>query len=148
MKNLFSTQQLMRHKESIPLDKLAFARFTIVLSGIFSFSSAGILIVTTTLSDWTGMILVAVLVGLLILREFLKRRYTKHLLENGIDHPALTPLDILKLRDRFGVSFVEQVAMWVFTYTFLNFWPIVFVTWISVFRLVYRYRKLKFKTTG
>jgi hypothetical protein len=142
MTNLFSTRQLLRFHEPIQVDKILYARFTMVLSGIFTFISAGFLITLLAIPDGSGWIYYLLFLGLLGIREYIKRRYSKYILGSSDDSPFIDILSLLKLRDRFGVSLIEQALMWGLTAIFISYLPILFVLLLTALRLVFQYRRL------
>ena len=147
MTNLFSTRQLIRHREPIAIDRVLYARINMILTVMFSVASAGLLVVLIALPDESGLVFDIIFIGILLLREYLKRKYTKYILNTSEGSEKVEVLSILKQRDRFGISLVEQVLMWGFATTLRSYWPIFIVLWITVIRLALQYRKLTGKTT-
>jgi len=146
MTNLFSTRQLIRHREPIALDRILYARINMILTVMFSVASAGLLVVLIALPDESGLVFDIIFIGILLLREYLKRKYTKYIQNTSEGSEKVEVLAILKQRDRFGISLVEQVLMWGFATTLRSYWPIFIVLWITVIRLALQYRRLTTKT--
>jgi hypothetical protein len=148
MTNLFSTRQLIRFREPIQVDRILYARFAMVLTGIFTFISAGLLISLLAIPDGSGWIYYILFSGLLIVREFLKRRYSKYILSSSDESPFVEIMDLLKLRDKFSISLVEQTSMWVGTMLFASYnanvalIPVLLMLAITGLRILYQYRKL------
>ncbi|MGB7595251.1 MAG: hypothetical protein WBL80_06775, partial [Erysipelotrichaceae bacterium] len=79
---------------------------------------------------------------LLGIREYIKRRYTKYILGNSDDTPFIDILKLLRLRDRFGVSLIEQGVMWTATAYLRSFLPILAMILVTMLRLAYQYNRL------
>jgi hypothetical protein len=142
MTNLFSTRQLIRFHEPIQLDRILYARFNIVLTGIFTFISAGTLATLLLMSSDAGLIFYLMFVGLLGIREYIKRKYTKYIFTTSDDSPMIDILSLLKLRDRFGVSILEQALLWGLTAATQNYLAIIAMILVTALRLATQYLRL------
>jgi hypothetical protein len=142
MTNLFSTRQLIRFHEPIQVDRILYARFNLVLTGIFTLVSAGTLTILLLIPDGSGWIYYLLFLGLLGIREYIKRRYTKYILGSSDDSPSIDILSLLKLRDRFGVSILEQAIMWAVTAGTRNYLAIIAMILVTGLRLATQYLKL------
>ncbi len=142
MTNLFSTRQLVRFHEPIQVDRILYARFNIVLTGIFTFISAGTLATLLLMSNESGLIFYLLFLGLLGIREYIKRKYTKYILTTSDESPSIDILSLLKLRDRFGVSILEQALMWGLTAATQNYLAIIAMILVTALRLASQYLKL------
>ena len=142
MTNLFSTRQLIRFREPIQVDRILYARFNMVLTGFFTLVSAGVLAVLLMIPDGSGWFFYLLCVGLLGVREYLKRRYTKYIFTSSDDSPFVEILSLLKLRDRFGISLIEQAIMWITTTITRSYFPILIMILITSARLVYQNYRL------
>lgn len=143
MTNLFSTRQLIRFKEPIQVDRILYARFNMVLTALFTLVSAGLLAILLAIPDGSGWVYYLLFIGLLGVREYIKRKYTKYILSSSDESPAVDILSLLKLRDKFGVSLIEQGLMWASTAVLQSYWPIAIMILVSALRMTYHYQKLK-----
>ena len=143
MTNLFSTRQLTRQYDSIKVDLLIYVKSSIVLTMFFSLISAGALatlLVITDNSGWSFYVLFLVMLGA---REYVKRKYTKHILAVSEDSPLIEILDLMKLRDRFGVSLIENALMWVSAGTARSYLPILIMSLFTILRMAFQYSRFK-----
>lgn len=141
MTNLFSTRQLIRFHEPLQVDRILYARLTMVLSAFFTLISAGVLAILLAIPDGSGWPYYLLFGGLLVVREYIKRRYSKYILVNSDDTPFIDILSLLKLRDRFGVSLIEQALMWISTAILRSYLPIAAMILVTVMRLAYQYNR-------
>jgi len=142
MTNLFSTRQLIRIHEPLQVDRILYARLNMVLTMFFTLISAGILTVMLVIPDGSGWPYYIGAVVLLGIREYIKRRYSKYILANSDDRPFIEILKLLRLRDRFGVSLIEQAVLWGSTAYLRSFFPIVAMILVTMMRLAYQYNRL------
>lgn len=142
MTNLFSTRQLIRFHEPIQLDRILYARFNMVLTGLFTFISAGTLATLLLMSSDAGLIFYFMFVALLGIREYIKRKYTKYILTTSDECPSIDILSLLKLRDRFGVSILEQALLWGLTAATQNYLAIIAMILVTALRLATQYLRL------
>ena len=139
MTNLFSTRQLIRFHEPIQVDRILYARFNMVLTVMFVFISAGTLATVLLMSNESGLIFYLLFLGLLGIREYIKRKYTKYILTTSDESPLIDILSLLKLRDRFGVSILEQALMWGLTVGTRNYLAIIAMILVTALRLASQY---------
>ncbi len=142
MTNLFSTRQLIRFREPIQVDRILYARFNMVLTGFFTLISAGLLVTLLAIPDGSGWIYYLLFVGLLGIREYIKRKYTKYILTSSDESPLVDILSLLKLRDRFGVSVIEQTILWGTTVVTRNYLSILLMILVTVARLAFQNYRL------
>lgn len=142
MTNLFSTRQLIRIHEPLQVDRILYARLNIVLTMFFTLISAGVLMVLLAIPDGSGWPYYIGAVGLLGIREYIKHRYTKYILGNSDETPFIDILKLLRLRDRFGVSLIEQAVMWASTAYLRSFLPILAIILVTMMRLAFQYNRL------
>jgi hypothetical protein len=142
MTNLFSTRQLIRIHEPLQVDRILYARLNIVLTMFFALISAFVLTILLAIPDGSGWPYYIGAFVLLGIREYIKRRYTKYILGNSDDMPFIDILKLLRLRDRFGVSLIEQALMWASTAYLRSYLPILAMILVTVMRLAYQYNRL------
>jgi hypothetical protein len=143
MTNLFSTRQLVRIHEPIQVDRILYARLNIVLTMFFTLITASVLIILVVIPDGSGWPYYFGALALLGMREYIKRRYTKYILTSSDDTPFIAILSLLRLRDRFGVSLIEQILMWAATAYFRSLLPILAMILVTVIRLAIHYNRLE-----
>jgi len=146
MKNIFSTIQLYKNRESdLKINRRLYGNSMLVLTVFFHLSCISALLVYMIVGASRGLLGFALCAAILLYRETLKRKYTAYILKSEEKEWDTDILSTLQIHDKLNASLAEVVATWILTLVFNSYLPILAVTIWTTLRLVIGYRKYVLK---
>ena len=146
MKNIFSTIQLYKNRESdLKINRRLYGNSMLVLTVFFHLSCISALLVYMIVGGSRGLLGFALCAAILLYRETLKRKYTAYILKSEEKEWDTDILSTLQIHDKLNASLAEVVATWILTLVFNSYLPILAVTIWTTLRLVIGYRKYVLK---